>query len=215
MDVGCGPGASTALLISPVGARRVVGLDQSARFVESARSACRDGSVRFEVCDLTTGSLPVLDGGDLVWARFLLAHLPNVDAVLGRLVSIASPDGVVAVEEVEAIETSDDVLGDYLAVAAHLVSSRGGRLLAGPVIEAAADPPTTRRLESRVTTYQVPAGRAAQLFLLNLKAWSEDPAVTRRFDPARLRTLRDQERLQADTPATWKLRQIAWRRHEN
>src|SRR5262252_1634950 len=38
VDLGCGPGYTTALLASLTGAQRTVGLDASARFIERARA---------------------------------------------------------------------------------------------------------------------------------------------------------------------------------
>lgn len=215
VDVGCGPGVSTRLLAAVTGARCVVGLDQSQRFIELAREGWRDGTARFDRYDLRSGRSAPVEGADVVWARMLLAHLSDVPGAVGRLAGLLAPGGVLVVEDVESIETTDGVFASYLQAVGRLVASRGANLTVGPVVTAAADPPGTFRVRDAVAVHPVPAEQAARLFLLNLEVWSQASDAASELGASRLSTLRAglTDRLTASGIVTWHIRQVAWARH--
>lgn len=214
VDVGCGPAASTRLLAAVTGARRVVGLDQSPRFIQLARAGWRDGTARFECYDLLGDRPPAVWDADLVWARMLLAHVPDVSGAVCRLAGLLVPGGVLVVEDVESIDTTDEVFASYLRAVGRLVASRGATLVAGPLVTAVADPGGARRVRDRVVAHPVPAQQAARLFLLNLEVWSQAPDAVRELDASRLSTLRAglTDRLTASGVVTWHIRQVVWTR---
>jgi trans-aconitate 2-methyltransferase len=99
VDVGCGPGNSTELLVARFPTAQVVGLDNSPAMLAEARQ--RLPAVRFEAADATTW-LPEPDV-DLVYANATyqwvprhLEQLPRVLAALpeGGLLAVQMPDNV-------------------------------------------------------------------------------------------------------------------------
>lgn len=85
LDVGCGPGHVTAQLRDRMG--RVVALDESPRWIEHVRA--RAAAEGWSDVDARQGRVQdaELEPGvyDLVFLRWVLAFLPDPDAVLARL----------------------------------------------------------------------------------------------------------------------------------
>jgi len=103
VDLGCGPGHSTRLLVSVLGPRRVLGLDQSASFVALAAADAPPGA-EFAVHDVTVVPFPCPPAG-LLSCRFLLGHLPDPAAALAAWATQLAPGGLLLVDEVERIRT--------------------------------------------------------------------------------------------------------------
>ena len=116
VDLGCGPGHSTRLLVSVLGLRRVLGLDQSASFVALAAADAPPGA-EFAVHDVTVVPFPCPPAG-LLSCRFLLGHLPDPAAALAAWATQLAPGGLLLVEEVERIRTDQPALRRYLELAA-------------------------------------------------------------------------------------------------
>ena len=51
LDVGCGPGNSTAVLKNAFPAARIIGIDSSEEMIEKAKTSCPD--TEFRLCDIT------------------------------------------------------------------------------------------------------------------------------------------------------------------
>ncbi|HEX2528984.1 MAG TPA: methyltransferase domain-containing protein [Geminicoccus sp.] len=104
LDVGCGGGDVTtelARLVGPAG--KVTGIDFDPVKVEIAReesAAFGLHNLQFQVGDVRE-DLSSLPAADLVYARFLLSHLPAPEAVLGQLVAHARPGGLVVLEDIQ------------------------------------------------------------------------------------------------------------------
>lgn len=215
VDVGCGPGFSTSLLAEVSGAHRVVGLDQSLAFAEHAAARFADApTVSTGLWDLTSGAPMPAPPASLVWTRFVLAHLPDVADALERMAAGLAPGGVLAVDELEAIETTDATFCRYLTLATELVASRGAMLAAGPLVARTADPGGCTRVHDEVVTHDVAFADAATMFAMNLRTWREDPYIVGTRSPEELDELAEalQVRRETDDTVTWQLRQVAWRR---
>ena len=110
VDVGCGPGAVTALLaelVSPAGA--VTGVDGSAAQLELARARVPP-HVELVEADVRDTGLP-RGAFDLVFCRFGLMHLSDPGAAMEELVALARPGGmVVCVEPVFTIHFAEPPL---------------------------------------------------------------------------------------------------------
>ena len=130
VDLGCGPGHSTRLVASVLGARRTLGLDQSASFVALAEAAAPPG-VAFAVHDVTVVPFPAGPAGR-IYGRFLLTHLPDPPATLAAWSTQLAPGGLLLVDEVERIRTDQPALRRYLELAAALLVARGHALEIGP-----------------------------------------------------------------------------------
>jgi trans-aconitate 2-methyltransferase len=94
VDVGCGPGNSTALLVARYPEATVVGLDSSDAMLDEARTALPDA--RFEHADAAVW-LPPPDT-DLVFANAVYQWIPDHVAVLTRTLAALSMGAVLAVQ---------------------------------------------------------------------------------------------------------------------
>lgn len=94
IDLGCGPGNSTELLIDRYGAAAVSGLDSDANMLAAARQ--RLPGTRFEQADIAAWqpATPV----DLLYANAVFQWVPDHLAALDRLMDGLNPGGVLAVQ---------------------------------------------------------------------------------------------------------------------
>ena len=94
VDLGCGPGNSTELLVRRYPAARTIGTDLSEAMLASARK--RLPAVAFELSDITSWS-PAAPA-DLVYANAALQWIPQHETLLPRLLGCVAPGGVLAVQ---------------------------------------------------------------------------------------------------------------------
>jgi len=214
VDLGCGPGYSTALVAAASDARHTVGLDRSATFVSAA--AARFPALRFARHDVTQLPFPT-PVPDLVFARLVLAHLPDPAAQVGRWAGGLAVGGRLLVEETEWIEAADPVLADYETRVRAVVAHQGAPTTAGPLLADLADGRGIRLLDNRVRVVSVPVATAARIYELNLASWRHDPYAAEHYAPDELdglaAGLRD---LAARSPGdlTWGVRQLVLTRDE-
>lgn len=168
LDLGCGPGHTTQLLAGRFPRARVTWLDASAPFVAEARMASPDARTTFAVRDVTR--VAANDAADVVYARFLLAHLPDVPHLVDTWLRATRPGGRLVLEEPEWID-GPDVVTAYLALSAARIERAGGRLFVGPTVSAAL--PRDHVLVDRVHHHRVPADLAATMFRMNLAVWGD------------------------------------------
>ncbi len=95
LDVGCGTGALTEVILQQAQPRSVTGIDPSAGFVEYAKAHVSDPRVTFEVCDAQ--SLPVESPRfDVVASGLVLNFVPQPLLAAQEMVRAVRPGGVVA-----------------------------------------------------------------------------------------------------------------------
>lgn len=94
VDMGCGPGNSTELLVAAYPGAEVIGLDSSPNMLAEARS--RVPGARFEPADARTW-VPE-PGTDLVFANAIYQWVPDHLAQLPRVVEALPEGGVLAVQ---------------------------------------------------------------------------------------------------------------------
>ena len=93
LDVGCGPGALTAELVTRVGAAAVSAVDPSESFVDAARS--RNPGV--QVVRASADALPFPDRTfDAALAQLVVHFMPDPVAGLAEMARVTRRDGVVA-----------------------------------------------------------------------------------------------------------------------
>ena len=93
IDVGCGPGALTAELVSRLGAERVAAVDPSEPFVAAARSRHPGVDVRLASAE----ALPFADGAfDVALAQLVVHFMDDPVAGLREMARVTRPGGVVA-----------------------------------------------------------------------------------------------------------------------
>lgn len=164
IDLGCGPGFSTRLVGEVCGPSTLIGLDASAQFLEEARTNVP--AARFETCDVSRPSLPGAPA-DVVYARLVLAHLPDPPEVAARWTAALTPRGVLLIEDLEAIDAPPGPLRTYDDISADVVRLGGGVMYAGADLA---------RLGGRCTDVTVPAALAASIYLFNVRRWLADPS---------------------------------------
>jgi trans-aconitate 2-methyltransferase len=94
IDLGCGPGNSTELLVARYPQAEVIGLDSSPDMLRQARA-------RLPACEFVEADLAHWHPGertDLLFANAVFQWVPDHPAVLQRLLAALPPGGVLAVQ---------------------------------------------------------------------------------------------------------------------
>jgi trans-aconitate 2-methyltransferase len=94
IDVGCGPGNSTAELRKRWAGSRIVGLDSSPEMIERARQTYSDGEWNVGDASRWTADEPF----DLVFSNAMLHWISNHASVCVRLLEQVAPGGALAVQ---------------------------------------------------------------------------------------------------------------------
>jgi trans-aconitate 2-methyltransferase len=195
IDMGCGPGYTTALLREAIPHSFATGIDASPAMIAEARERVADA--HFVVGDATAAlSLPA----QLIYARLLLGHLPDPRAALVSWAAALRPGGLVVCEEPVRYRSDDPVLARYEDAVTAVVTARGATLWAAPVLDL--DPPGCRRELDRVVEHPVPAARAAAMFWRNAATWGGEADL--------VDALREIDRADRTDAVMWELRQTVW-----
>jgi SAM-dependent methyltransferase len=199
IDMGCGPGHTTALLHACFPHAALTGLDSSAAMVDEARE--RVPGAWFAVADVTE---PLKLPADLVYTRLLLGHLPDPGQALAHWAAATRAPGLLVCEEPVRYRSDDPLFARYEAAVTGVVAARGATLWAGPVLDQ--DPPGCARVFDRVVEHPVRAGRAAAMFWRNAATWgSEVSDASKLIEP-----LRALEQADPDVDVMWELRQTVF-----
>jgi SAM-dependent methyltransferase len=209
LDVGCGVGHWGRLIARVLPTTvRLTGIDREERWIAEARKRAADGglSERFEYRVASAESLPFEDGSfDLVTCQTLLIHVGNPGRVLGEMIRVTKPGGLVMAAEptniadpmLSAIAVGDPP-EDVALMSFYLVCLRGKKALGeGDNLLGEALPRLFRggglqRIEVRqndrgwpmVPPYDSPSQRAQADEILDMaerKMWIWDEATTRRY----------------------------------
>lgn len=210
VDLGCGPGFTTALLDDVLAPRRVIGIDSSEAFVEEAarRLGPRGDVLCADVLDLPE---QVCDA-DAIFARFLLTHLTRPVAAIEHWLGRLSGSGVVAVEEVESITTDEPTFTKYLELQRRMLQANSNLLDIGPVL---ADIVRVHGavLQSDVVRLTPAVSTVARMFAMNFVTWRTRPVVRELASSAELDEIETGLQVLAadeapDASITWELRQV-------
>jgi SAM-dependent methyltransferase len=172
VDLGCGPGYTTALIARVLGPTRTVGVDLSDEFIEQARRE-RGDEADFHVGDVVAATPFPSGPADLIFCRLLLTHLPDPAAALETWVAALAKGGRLLVDEVDRIEVPDPTCARYLEIAANVVATTGGDLYIGPKLGAMA-PASARTILDEAVPCDVSIADAASMFRLNIPNWAEN-----------------------------------------
>lgn len=211
VDVGCGPGYSTHFLAGVVRSERTVGLDNSQHLISLAQKT-ETGAVSFRLHDVTSVPFPVGPAG-LLYCRFVLTHLREPQAAILKWLTQAAPEGVLAIEEVEWIRTANPVFETYLKMVEAMLAHHSNCLYVGPLVDAVQDTHIRKRA-SHVRRLAVANRDAATMFVLNLRAWKDQPFIRANYPASVIEELEGGLSALAggsggDTEIQWGLRQIA------
>ena len=200
IDMGCGPGFTTALLRRAIPHSFTTGIDSSPAMIAEARERVPDAF--FTIADVTgVLALPA----HLVYARLLLGHLRDPGLALGRWSAALRVGGLVVCEEPVRYRSDDPLFAEYEGLVTAVVAARGATLWAGPVLDL--DPPRCRRVIDRVVEHPVRVARAAAMFRRNAATWGDDAVRAHGGLVDRLRDVEDEDR---DDVVMWELRQTVW-----
>ncbi|MDF2940543.1 MAG: hypothetical protein K0R66_1185 [Gammaproteobacteria bacterium] len=107
LELGCGTGVMTCYWAKQVGpSGKVIGVDMSEKQLQLAESyAKQEGldNVEFLACDVRDLD-QFKEQYDLVYCRFLLAHLHEADSVLKKMAKRVKPQGFLYCEEISSLE---------------------------------------------------------------------------------------------------------------
>jgi SAM-dependent methyltransferase len=107
---------------------------------------------------------------DLIYARFVLAHLPDAPATVANWTAALAPGGSLVLEETEHISTDDPGFSEYEALVRRRVGITGAQVYAGSLIRAVL-PARLDVVVDRVLQLDITAADAAAMFRRNLEAW--------------------------------------------
>ena len=111
VDLGCGPGNSTELIVERFGPGGVSGMDSDANMLEAARK--RLPGVPFVAGDLATWQPS--EPADLLFANAVFQWLPNRLEIFDRLMDRLTPGGVLAIQMPDNLEEPSHLLMEETA----------------------------------------------------------------------------------------------------
>jgi len=215
VDLGCGPGHTTALVQDVTGARTILGLDSSPRLLARARRQA-PRRIAFAEHDITSVPFPA-PPADLIYGRFILTHLAAAERALANWIDAAGVHGRLALEETAGVTSDEPALARYYELVERMQAAHGQRMhigrdlarlgqAAGWIVESAALQPVV-----------LPGAVAARLHALNLRTWRHDPFIAATVAAAELDELgaRLDELATAARPgasARWQIAQVILRR---
>jgi len=131
VDLGCGPGNSTALLTARWPQAKVVGVDNAPTMLAAARE--RDITAEWLEADIATWTpdAPV----DLLFSNAVLQWLPDHRTLLPRLLRQLRPGGVLAVQMPRNFHAPSHTTVHEMAAMEHWAERLEGRPLRDPVAE--------------------------------------------------------------------------------
>ena len=162
IDIGCGPGNSTQLLVERFSGATVRGVDSSADMIEAARQ--RLPQVQFDTVDIGSWN----DSGpfDVIFANAVLQWLPDHDTLLPSLVARLTEGGSLAIQMPDTLNQPSHRLMREVAAdgpwASQLADAAGQRT----DIASASDyysmlKPHCSRVDVWLTTYHHPLAQGA------------------------------------------------------
>ena len=216
VDLGCGPGYTTALVRDVVAPTTTVGLERSEAFVLRARIEHTPQPVAdltFLPHDVTVTPFPT-GPADVLFARYLLAHLPDPVIVRDRWFGQVRAGGRLLVEEIDHIDTSIPTFERYLDVVAAMSRGHGTDLFVGRALAAAAPPPGGRLVADTIAEISPDPRVVARIFSMNLSVWRDDPWTRANVADDRVHVLAAEltDLAAAGSPGsiTWHHRQLAY-----
>ena len=212
LDLGCGPGFSTQLVVDVLRPDITIGLDASRRFLARAHEDL-GGRATFAACDVSQARLPIR-AADLAFCHLLLTHLEHPGRALAAWTGQLATSGLLLVDEVAWIRTDHPVLAEYLDIVDRLIRANGGTLNVRDDLGRAATRHDLKVRTDRVLELPVAAADAATMFRLNIAIWRDDPFVRATYPATAIRALERQldevRRSAARDEITWGMRQVAY-----
>src|SRR5512142_2019322 len=128
LDLGCGPGHTTALVAEALRPAWTAGLERSARLLAQARERVPGAS--FHEHDVTVAPFPVAPAA-VVYSRFLLTHLPDPAAAVRTWAGALAPGGRLVLEETATLTSEHPAIQRYYDLVDALQDHYGQRFRIG------------------------------------------------------------------------------------
>lgn len=96
LDVGCGPGNSTAVLRERFPQAQILGIDSSENMVQAAKESCPDCD--FLLCAVPDGLAAWKRRFDVIFSNACLQWVPNHKQLIPQLMDCLKPGGLLAVQ---------------------------------------------------------------------------------------------------------------------
>lgn len=96
VDLGCGPGNTTELLLRTYPKAEIIGIDSSPDMITHARA--RLGGISFAVADLTTWRPDPAAPVDIIYSNAVFQWIAGHETILPRLVHLLPPGGSLAIQ---------------------------------------------------------------------------------------------------------------------
>ncbi|MGQ0825095.1 MAG: class I SAM-dependent methyltransferase [Actinomycetota bacterium] len=200
LDLGCGPGHTTALLADAFPLAQITGYDASPTMLEEART--RVPRATFVVADVTK---PLLLPADVLFARLALGHLPEPERAMDTwAVALRPGSGTLVCEEPVRYRVDDEWFARYEEAVTAVVGATGAELWAGRRLDH--EPANCTRTLDRVVEHPVSAARAAGMFWRNAMQWRDRVPG----GDALIEHFRACESSGDEAIVTWEIRQAAY-----
>jgi trans-aconitate 2-methyltransferase len=95
LDIGCGPGNSTAILRDFFPTAKILGVDSSEEMIKKARES--NSNINFKLCDVLS-ELDSLDKYDIIFSNACLQWIPNHKSFIPKLFDKLNTNGILAVQ---------------------------------------------------------------------------------------------------------------------
>lgn len=113
LDIGCGPGNSTAVLKGLFPQASILGVDNSENMIEKAKESHPD--MDFRLCDVTTQA-DTLGKFDVIFSNACLQWIPNHREFIPMVFDMLNQNGVLAVQiPMNGQETLFQIMGEAVA----------------------------------------------------------------------------------------------------
>ncbi|MGD0676886.1 MAG: class I SAM-dependent methyltransferase [Polyangiaceae bacterium] len=186
LDLGCGPGHTTALVQQTLGAPETWGFDSSERMVALAGS--RFCKISFAIQDVTAVPFPVADV-DAFYARYLLTHLAAPREVLHACAKAAGKGARFVIEENCSLQSADPTFVEYYGALARMHAHYGQDMHVGQNLARIAAGTRWRVERFEQTPIPVEAAVMARLHAMNVRTWRSDPFAASTFRAAHIDTM--------------------------
>jgi trans-aconitate 2-methyltransferase len=180
IDLGCGPGHTTALVHEILRPRRTTGLDASDKLLLEATS--RLPNAVFVRHDVTLAPFPC-PPGDLLFCRFLLTHLHDTGAALRAWAAAATPGAHLLIQETESLASDEPVIQRYYELVGALQAGYGQSLHVGVELDRQVEQNGWEVASSERVVVEQDASIMSRLHAMNIRTWSQDAMARRSFDP--------------------------------
>ena len=138
VDLGCGAGNVTRILAARWPRARIVGIDNSATMLATARAANADNAIEWQAADLAQWAAEAAPASvDLVYSNAALHWLDDHPRLFPRLMGIVAPGGALAVQMPSNFEASSHVAPQQAAASPRWRARLGALVRPVPVAPAA------------------------------------------------------------------------------